>query len=276
MSPDSHRSPQDHVRIQLLGGFGVTIGGRAIPEHEFGRRIARQLLKLIAIQSNASLHREQILDTLWPHLEPEAGAAQLYKAIHHVRRAFATVVPKSTADSLFSLKEQVLTLEAEELSVDAHLFLEDAHAKDSAGAATLLELYRGDLLPADRYEEWTLELREELTQRASDLRLLLGEQCLHEERWDDAEVRFREVLEQDEVSEAAWLGWMQVLARRGDRGRLKKELTKCRQILTEFTGEAPDKVFEDQVAALLEIAGESATQDQEASGATLRKSESTN
>lgn len=64
------------VRIELLGGFRVTSEGRAIPEEVWRRRKTAALLKLLALAPRHRLHRDQVMDVLWPELTPGAAAAE--------------------------------------------------------------------------------------------------------------------------------------------------------------------------------------------------------
>jgi hypothetical protein len=54
------------LRIELLGGFRVTAGGRVLPESAWRRRKPAALVKLLALAPGHRLHREQAMDLLWP------------------------------------------------------------------------------------------------------------------------------------------------------------------------------------------------------------------
>lgn len=53
------------VRVELLGGFRVERIGVARPV-VWQRRTARTLTKLLATHPRPSLHREELLELLWP------------------------------------------------------------------------------------------------------------------------------------------------------------------------------------------------------------------
>ena len=55
-----------NAEIDLLGGFAVRIDGRPIPPTEWRRRQAASLVKLLALAPRRTLHREQVIDALWP------------------------------------------------------------------------------------------------------------------------------------------------------------------------------------------------------------------
>src|SRR5690606_24286593 len=75
------------VAVQLLGSFAVEIDGRKVPPDAWGRRHAAWLVKLLALAPGRQLHRDQVLDQLWPEAPPDDAAGRLHKAAHYARRA---------------------------------------------------------------------------------------------------------------------------------------------------------------------------------------------
>jgi DNA-binding SARP family transcriptional activator len=125
-----------------------------VAEESWRRAKARALVKLLALARGKRLHREQLMDALWPDLAPEAAAANLRKAVYFARRALA---PEH-----LRLRDEMLRLEAAHLWVDVDAFEVAAETGDLKAA---VELYAGDLLPEDRFEPWTEERREQLHAR---------------------------------------------------------------------------------------------------------------
>jgi hypothetical protein len=76
-----------HVEIRVLGGFEVSVGGRSVPRRAWQHRRAVELVELLALAPGHRLHREQVIDSLWPALGPGAGGANLRKAAHYARAA---------------------------------------------------------------------------------------------------------------------------------------------------------------------------------------------
>jgi DNA-binding SARP family transcriptional activator len=72
-----NRSHQPAVRVQLLGAFRVWVGSLSIGEHEWRLRKASAMVKLLALQHDHRLHREQIHELLWPGLDPVRAANDL-------------------------------------------------------------------------------------------------------------------------------------------------------------------------------------------------------
>src|SRR5262245_59324341 len=76
------------VDVRLLGRFEVTVDGRIVPPTAWSRRRqAASLVKLLALTPGCRLHREQVIDALWPGLSVETAAPRLRQAAHHVRTA---------------------------------------------------------------------------------------------------------------------------------------------------------------------------------------------
>ncbi len=171
------------VRIRLLGGFSVWVGSRAVSEGAWRLRKAANLVKLLALSPSHRLHREQVIDALWPGLGMQAASNNLRQTLHAARR---TLDPDRAANSRYlSLQEKQLTLcPREPLWVDVEVFEEAAAtARRTRGPAAYrlaIDLYTGELLPGDRYEEWAEGRREELRRLYLALLFELGD--LFEER----------------------------------------------------------------------------------------------
>src|SRR5205823_13211802 len=152
----------------LLGGFRLWVGDREVQPAAWPRRKPAQLLKLLALAPGHQLHREQVLEQLWPELEPEAAANNLHPALYFLRRVLA---PEGgpAAGAYLQLRTQQLTLcPGAPLWVDAEAFAaaaEAARVSHEPGAyEAALELYTGELLPEEPYEEWASAPREALRQ----------------------------------------------------------------------------------------------------------------
>ncbi len=146
--------------IHLLGGFRVEVDGRPVGVHAWRHRRGAELVKLLALTPRHRLHREELIDALWPDLAPEAGAANLRKAVHFARQALGGEEAIATRGGVVELwPGGPLRIDAEEFEDAVAAALRSNAAK---GAARAAQLYAGDLLPEDLYAEWAQVLREEL------------------------------------------------------------------------------------------------------------------
>src|SRR5919206_4119798 len=75
------------VRVWLLGDFKVRIGSRTIGGDAWRLRKAATLVKLLSLAPSHALHREQVMEALWPGLGRRASANNLRQALHAARMA---------------------------------------------------------------------------------------------------------------------------------------------------------------------------------------------
>jgi DNA-binding SARP family transcriptional activator len=204
------------------------------------------LLKLLVLSSDRQLVRDQAMELLWPDLESANAAAQLYKAIHQLRKAFGAGEPESDASEWIAMrKDLVLLAPPGGLITDVDAFehaarnaLVSRHVKELEQAVAL---YVGDLLPMDQYAAWTHAPRDRLRQVYIDVLLALAQG--YQVRGDlaaAAEIH-RTALEKDATLEIAHRGLMTIFARQGQRDRALKQYGVCLDALAEELGVAPSQ-----------------------------------
>ena len=232
--------------ISLLGRFQIRIADASLSPENISGRKARALLKLLALQRNHQLVRDQAMDLLWPDLDASGGAAQLYKAIHHLRKAFVACREDLAPDAWIEITENVVRLAPPDgISTDLTLFehaaregLKSRHLRDLEQATAL---YTGDLLPMDLYVPWTETPRDHIRQLYLDLLLALAEQYRLRGDLAAAAETFRLALDKDPLLEAAHRGLMRIFARQGQRNRALRQFRTCCEVLSRELGVAPTR-----------------------------------
>jgi non-specific serine/threonine protein kinase len=243
------------VRVWLLGGFRVSVGSRTIGEDRWRRRKAAALVKLLALAPGHRMHREHLMDLLWPRLGAQAAANNLHRNLYVARR---TLEPDPlTSSRCLTLHEERLSLCPEgDLWVDVEAFEQAAEAarycRELASYRAAIDLYAGELLPEDRYEEWTEEHRRRL--REIHLSLLLSLAHLQEERedHDGAAEMLGAVLAEDPVREEAHVGLMRLHALRGHHGEALRQYKRLQEVLFRELGTQPSvasHVLREEIAA---------------------------
>lgn len=213
------------IAVRLLGAFAVTIDGTELPAERWPSLRAAQLVQLLCLADARRLRREQVIDALWPQLDPEAGAANLRKAAHHARQALgrqdAVVLQGGTA-ALWP---------GESIAVDAAGFERHARAalasRDAADCASAARDYGGDLLPGSRYEAWAEPARERLHACHAELLRTAGD-------W----ARLAQVEPTDEAAHRALMA--RELAA-GNRTAAIRWYARLRRALQEELGVAPER-----------------------------------
>ena len=79
------------VRVTLLGGFSVSVGSRVLEENAWRLKNAAALVKLLALAPGHRLHREQVMDLLWPQSGRKAASNSLRRVLHSARGALDPV-----------------------------------------------------------------------------------------------------------------------------------------------------------------------------------------
>lgn len=146
------RPPTHHdrsgARVEVLGRFTVTSHGREVPTGEWGSRRARTLLKRLVVARGRPLAREELIELLWPgEFDPPRLGARLSVQLSAVRRVL---------DGGVIADRQTVALDLDHVETDLE------HLLSAPDDAAVLDAYGGELLPEDRYEEWTLETREQV------------------------------------------------------------------------------------------------------------------
>jgi DNA-binding SARP family transcriptional activator len=251
---DGGPSERAGVRLSLLGRFSLSAGDVRLIDESWSRSKAKAVLKLLAVSPGHRLHREQVMDAIWPDLPPERAADQLYKAIHFIR---AETVEAGLDPRLSILRATEERIElAEDVSVDLDAFRESARrARGVGGRGALMEALAacpGDLLPDDLFEEWTEPARSEVgaLRRGLQLELL---------RWDEkggdteaAAATARSILESDPASETGHRALMRLLAGSGDRAGAIRQYHLCREALRRELDVEPSPETEALHRKLLE------------------------
>jgi predicted ATPase/DNA-binding SARP family transcriptional activator/DNA-binding CsgD family transcriptional regulator len=243
------------VRVWLLGGFRVSVGSRALEESHWRLRRAAALVKLLALAPGHHLQREQAMDLLWPDLGKKAASNNLRQVLHGARRTL-TSDPSVGSRYLTSEDESLVLCPEGNLWVDVEAFEEAAaiarRSRDPAAYRVALELYEGELLPGDRYEEWAERRHEEL--RRLYLALLVELAELYEERGDygQAVETLQRALSDDPANEEVHAGLMRLYALSERQGEALAQYERLRETLSGHLGTEPGsttRALRDEIAA---------------------------
>lgn len=157
----------DASRIELccLGGFGLRIGGSEVGWRSL-RPKARMLLMLLALHSGRALHREHIIEALWPEATLSSGIRSLQVAVSSIRQCLGlsgvTGDPIRRQGDAYELRLADATSDVAEFQRLADAARRRTPAEALAVRTRALDLYRGDLLPEVGPAEWVVEERDRL------------------------------------------------------------------------------------------------------------------
>ncbi len=211
------------VEVRLLGGFRVTVDGVVAPANGWTRRNAASLVKILALAPGHRMHREKVMDLLWPDESPAECAPRLHKAAHYARRAAGhpdAVVLRNDVVHLFP--DAIVTIDAVEFERLARVAVNE---HDAVAARAALAWYHGELLPADQYDDWAVDRRELLHLRRLDVLRVTGE--------------WRDVTELDPADEEAHVRVMRTHLDAGDGEAALRQYERLERVLERELGVTP-------------------------------------
>ncbi len=227
------------VAITLLGGFAVSVGGSVVDPASWRRRHAASVVKVLSVAPGRRLHREQLMERLWPEVSVEDAAPRLHKAAHYARRALGDPSSVVLADDGVALFPDAI-FRAADVLVDAVDFETQARHALSTGDAQLADraadLYAGEFLPQDPYQSWTQDVRDRLNVVYLDVLRLAG--------------RWHTVVAVDPTDEDAQLRLITAMARKGDRGGALRQYERFERALQRELGVGPSRTALDIHARL--------------------------
>jgi len=232
------------LSIRLLGGFRAERCEGPVPDFAWQRRGAKQLTKLLAMSPGHALHREQILETLWPRVGVDSARNSLAKSLHAARQALEPGRLPRRGSLYIQIRDDMIALNADHVLIDADNF--HRLAQSALRLATVpaydaaLAVYTGVLLPGDLYEDWPSERRRYLADL--NLRLLLGlaETLAKHGDHHRAIDCLRSALQEDQSREDAHRQLMRLHDAMGARDLALRQFEICRAQLDRELNRAPD------------------------------------
>jgi len=230
-------------RLRMLGGFSVERADVGQAVSGWPRRSAKTLIKLLAVQPGHALHREQVIDVLWPKVDAEAAANSLGKALHAARRALEPKRPQRQESAYLRLTDGMLVLNTGHVIVDTDEFeqlAEDAlRSREIAAFEAALAAYRGELLPEDRSESWCSERRSALAELHTRSLLGMAEALERLGSYSEAADQLRDVLQRDPTREAVHRQLMLLYAWMGAPDQAVRQFHSCEAVLRQELDLAP-------------------------------------
>jgi DNA-binding SARP family transcriptional activator len=160
------------IGVRTLGEFRVYRDGTAVASGEWQSKKARDLLKILIAHRGRPVPRQRLAELLWPEQSSAPTGNRLSVLLTILRRVLDPQRQISGQGPIVADRTAVqLDLRAVDLDVERYFAMLDlargSRGHDPAGTMTLLraaaDLYRGDFLADDPYEDWTHALREETT-----------------------------------------------------------------------------------------------------------------
>ena len=240
------RGMQAGIRLVTLGGLAVHLGGRRLADSVFGRQKARVLLAVLAC-ARGPVHREALVETLWPSLSERRGLAALHSTLYALRRALEPQLAAGQRSSLVLAEGVTYRLAlGERDSWDATEFLRAARAGLSGGEGERLprlldaeRAYGGTLLPEWPFAPWTEPLRTELEETYRAVLVRIAQELAAAGRAPEAISRYRLLIAGEPEREGWHRELMGVYVDAGERALALRQYDTCRRLLRDRLGIEP-------------------------------------
>ena len=253
------------LRIQTLGGFRVWIDDHELPAEipptAWTREKALHLLQLLITLRRKRPHKEQIIDTLWPNLDPDTGDRDFRVALNALQNALEPDRAPRTPSRVIIRSELNYSLNLDEIWLDADEFethLALANQESSSGSRlsggfakskpagdtetahlhSAIALYHGEYLPERRYEDWTTAERERLHNLALSAMTRLAEILLPSNPLETLRLT-RRVLELDPLWENAYRIELHAHLATGNRPMAIRAYQQCEKVMIQEFGLEP-------------------------------------
>jgi DNA-binding SARP family transcriptional activator len=205
------------VRFSLLGGFRLQCGEHSLNDDQINLRKARDLLKLLALSPHHRLHREEVLDLLWPEQSPQQAAHNLSQTLYTLRPYLTALDPCIRLgfddENLFLLPAEGISTDVEEFEKAARSALSRAGQVNNQTITLCQEAinaYTGDLLPDDGPSDLFYQRREQLRLLYVDLLLFFAHANLELNSFTPAIQALQQVVKIDPAHEEAHFQLMRV------------------------------------------------------------------
>jgi DNA-binding SARP family transcriptional activator len=240
--------PEPHtLQIFTFGSFGLTVAGRSVAIEKWKRKQAITLLKYLVTQLDRPIHRERLINSLWPDVDEIQGWGRLKVTISYLRHQLRA---NNISDEVVKTSGKAYLLRRDAVWVDTYAFerlITEGQELQQQGQWKLAlcrydearHLYRGDYLEEETFSDWCAEERERL--REVFLEMLARTTKCHVELGQYAQAVHicRKALVFDPCRESFHRLLMENLLNEGQPEMALAQFRHCQQILAEEFGAEP-------------------------------------
>ena len=232
------------VRLGLLGGFGLSIGGEPVTLPVGSQR----LLALLALE-DAPVRRDRVAGVLWANLDDQSSHACLRSALWRLRR----LCPQSVrTDASVVRLERDVEIDIREAKDLAGRLLDGAaspHSDDATyGSVVVLS---SDLLP-DWYDDWAIVEGECWHQVRLHALEALSQRLIDRRAYGLAMLAAQQAVRAEPLRESAHAAVIAVHLAQGNRFEAQRHFVDYRRLLRGQLGVEPTAALEVAVGAPME------------------------
>jgi DNA-binding SARP family transcriptional activator len=214
--------------IFLLGEFNVSRRHAAVA---IPQSLAAQALKIVTLHKK--IHVDELVEMLWPEAEPGVGSRRLRNVLWRIRGACGDLLLRE-GNLICLAKDASTDIDRFESVATRALSCEGGPEEVARLAAEAVSIYRGELLPGDRYADWAAAYREALLRRHASMLELLVTSSLSEDRFDHALGFLERLIETDPFEEHYYLQVAEIHVEAGQFHRARNALERASRMLVDL------------------------------------------
>jgi ABC-type oligopeptide transport system substrate-binding subunit/DNA-binding SARP family transcriptional activator len=239
------------LNIRLLGSFQIWRGDDWIALRDWPTRKALELFKILVNGRGHILTREFLMEMVWPNLQPVSAANSLRVSISQIRRLLEPDRTVSSEQSFLQTHHRGYRFSpGPSCWIDVDIFQTAVgHGQQAERAGDWLaairayqtaeEIYRGDYLEENPYDEWAITERERLRQIYFEALSRLGDCFSRQGFYRQALSACRKILQVEPLQESVYRQVMLYHYNLGERDLALQTYERCRQLLANELGIDP-------------------------------------
>jgi DNA-binding SARP family transcriptional activator len=237
------RTSQDLIRLEVncFGNFEIRSTWKKVERWRSVK--AKTVFQYLLMKRRQPVVKEVLMEMLWPDYNPRAASNNLKAAVHVLRQTLNKIFEDDIDfDFVLSVQGSYLInplinfwLDVEEF--EQHYSQGQSYEKGNKSADAIREyemaknLYRGDFLENEPYEEWTLLRREALKDIYLIILSKLADNAMITGDYNSCIDYSQKILAKDSCREDAYRRLMYCHDRLGQRNRALRWYEICRQII---------------------------------------------
>jgi DNA-binding SARP family transcriptional activator len=176
---------------------------------------------------------EELVELLWADAEPGVGTRRLRNVLWRVRAACGDLLQRD-GNFIRLAPETATDVSRFRRLAEGALANDGAEGSPVALARQALDLYRGELLPGDRYADWASTSRESLARLHLQLLDLLLVEAVRNEHRQEALGLLDRLIEADPYDEHYYLQAAELQAQAGNRRRALSLIGRAERMLSDL------------------------------------------
>jgi predicted ATPase/DNA-binding SARP family transcriptional activator/Tfp pilus assembly protein PilF len=247
------------LRIRMLGPFEIEWDESASNPIVWSRKQTQVLLKILLTERGRIFTDDQLVESLFPNLEFESALANLKKRISELRKILepnrqrgqeSQYVLRVGEGYLFS-KECDCWMDIEQFETE-HLSAQESFERERWSTAieqfgNAIELWRGEFLEDEPYEDWAILFRDHWRQRYLELLEAKAECHIRLGEYEQVVRLSQDLLKKAPTREPAYALNMRALAYLGRVDEAEKTFDLCVKALQEELAVEPSRELDELI-----------------------------